>query len=105
MHPPPFVHVDRHWKPELAPWLRHEVTTAVGVVTDRQSQLTDIGHALWAQKRPYLDKFEAPEALDRCIRILVSRRIFLAIVQNRLILLVCTTKTADILGLQNYKKY
>ena len=38
-HPPPFVHVDRHWKPELAPWLRHEVTTAVGVVTDRQSQL------------------------------------------------------------------
>ena len=37
------------------------------------------------QNRPYLDKFEAPEALDRCIRILVSRRIFLAIVQNRLI--------------------
>ena len=46
------------------------------------------------QKRPYLDKFEAPEALDRCIRILGSRRIFLAIVQNRLILTGCTTNTA-----------
>ena len=57
-----------------------------------------------SQKRPYLHKFEAPEGLDRCIRILVSRRIFLAIVQNRLILTCCTTKTADILGLQNYKK-
>ena len=78
LYPPPFVHVDRHWKPELAPWLRHEVTTAVGVVTDRQSQLTEIGHALWAQKRPYLDKFEAPEALDRCIRILSARSSFLA---------------------------
>ena len=41
-NPPPFVHVDRHWKPELAPWLWHKVTTAVGVVTDRQSQLTEI---------------------------------------------------------------
>ena len=61
--------------------------------------------ALWAQKRPYLNKFEAPEALDRCIRILMSRRIFLAILENPLTYCVCTTKTADVLGLQNYKKY
>ena len=61
--------------------------------------------ALWAQKMPHLDKFEAPEALDRCIRILVWRRIFLAILQNRLTYCVCTTKPADLLGLQNYKKY
>ena len=38
-HPNPVVHVDRHSKPEPAPYLWHEVTTAVGVVTDRQSQL------------------------------------------------------------------
>ena len=61
--------------------------------------------ALWAQKRRNRNKFEAAEALDRRIRILVSRRIFLAIVQNRLILTGCTTKTADMLGLENYKKY
>ena len=36
-----------------------------------------------AQKRSYLGTFEAPGALDRCIRILVTSRIFLAIVQNR----------------------
>ena len=30
------------------------------------------------QNRPYLDKFEAPEALDRCIRILSVRSSFLA---------------------------
>ena len=29
------------------------------------------------QNRPYLDKFEAPEALDRCIRILPARSSFL----------------------------
>ena len=40
---------------------------------------------LWAQNRPYLDKFEAPEPLDRSIRILEWRRIFLAIVRNQLI--------------------
>ena len=59
------------------------------------------------QNRPYLGKFEAPEALDRCIQILVSRRIFLAIVRNRPgsgyapqnqpIHLVCNL---DVLGLQ-----
>ena len=40
-NPPCFMHVDRHLKPELAPWLWHDVTTAVGVMTDRQSQLTE----------------------------------------------------------------
>ena len=30
------------------------------------------------QNRPYFDKFEAPEALDRCIRILSARSSFLA---------------------------
>ena len=30
------------------------------------------------QNRPYLDKFESPEALDRCIRILWARSSFLA---------------------------
>ena len=56
-----------------------------GGATLRAQSLTRPLVALWAQKLPYLNKFEAPEALDRCIRILVSRRIFLAIVQNRLI--------------------
>ena len=30
------------------------------------------------QNKPYLDKFEAPEALDQCIRILSARSMFLA---------------------------
>ena len=61
--------------------------------------------ALWAHKRTYFNKIVAPEALNQCIRILVWRRIFLALLQNRLTYSVCTTKTADIMGLQNYEKY
>ena len=61
-----------------------EVFPYIIVQKDRLIYIPDITLTA-VQNRPYLHKFEAPEALDRCIRILVSRCIFLAIVQNRLI--------------------
>merc|ERR1712185_631222 len=76
------------WKHVVGRWLgyhldirphgrRADVNPYIIVHKERPIDIPYITHTA-IQNRPYLDKFESPEALDRCIRILSARSSFLA---------------------------
>ena len=60
-------------------WHGHTESTATeGKANVVCQHILSFGHGGALQNTPYLNKFEAPEALDRCIRILSARSSFLA---------------------------